>query len=694
MNLTKWFSKNYSIQNLKKSKGALAIMLVIIPVITLFCLYNYDNSIFETPYEVAPLIVANIVGMFVIPFILSNVLLGYVYKRNSIDFVNAMPITRKKIYLSNMITGIIYLILLQVINFIILAFYLLIVEISFISMKMLVDSFIIMTVAYIFMFIISSLALTISGNKFIQIVLVMLILFLLPFIRVFNLGAGYNVPVEIDAFEGTANFQYITKTTIFTLPINIFYTLMEKGSIYSLNSILYTLVIGLIYIFLGVKLFERRKMENTGSSFESTKIHLFVKLLTLYPMIRVLEYIHNSIDIPELILIIFLIFVYYFIYDLITSKKVKLKITIISFICSSVVLYGVIVGLDAINKNLLHPIQEVSKDDIAQVDLDLGMFYNYERRTKLSANVENREIVDFILDNYKTDYFSNNGVSIGLKLKLENGDIVDDYGYMSRDVFRELLKKLGEEKQYIKKLAEENKIEDEIIIKLDQTNKYKRLKSNDRLVQTINDNMEKYFENKIKAQSNNKNYLKYYSNNYIIIYRYKNHQRQVLRMELDDLPELEKEYMKMINAEVENTILEYEKNSFKYSDSQNFSILKKNTENQSELGIYASSKEKDAILKFIKENCKNEVDPEKPYYTICDDIIDLVFFTNEVEKFEEFLKNNIDTNNFYDLNDTIEFKDLENINSEKAEINELEDIDTENDEIKNQETVNALETSF
>ena len=63
MNLTKWFSKNYSIQNLKKSKGALAIMLVIIPVITLFCLYNYDNSIFETPYEVAPLIVANIVGM-------------------------------------------------------------------------------------------------------------------------------------------------------------------------------------------------------------------------------------------------------------------------------------------------------------------------------------------------------------------------------------------------------------------------------------------------------------------------------------------------------------------------------------------------------------------------------------------------------------------------------------------------------
>lgn len=656
MNLTKWFSKNYSIQNLKKSKGVLAIMLIIIPILTLFCLYNYDNSKFEVPYQLPALIVPNIIGMFIIPFVLSNVLLGYVYKRNSIDFINAMPISRKKIYLSNIITGILYLLLLQVINFIILAFYLLIVKTSFISMSMLVDSIIIMTVAYIFMFIISSLALTISGNKFIQIVLTMLILFLLPCIRVFNLGEGYNAPVKIDYFGGDANYQYITKQTVFTLPINIFYTLIQKGNIYSLNSIIYTLIIGTIYIFLGIKLFEKRKMENTGYSFESTKIHLFVKLLTLYPMIRILEYIHNSVDIPELILIVFLIFVYYFIYDLITNKKVKLKTTIISFICSSIILYGVVVGLDGVSKHLFYKIQKVDIADVTEVNLDLGIFYNVNRRTKLSAKVENKEIVDFILDNYKTDYFSNNGVNIGLKLKLKNGDEIDDYGYLPKDVFDELLKKLSDEKQYIQKLAEDNKIKNEAIIKLGQTSKYKTLKSNDKLVQMINDNMEKYFENTMKKAYNKKSYINYYSNNYITIYKYENHQKKSITIGLDDLPELEKEFIRMMNEDANSCILSYEKNGSKYLDYQDFNIVKKNPESEKEFGVYVNKEERDIILKFVKENYKNEINPEKPYYYVYCSGIEFTFYTEKIDEFEELLKNNISRDDFYNIEDDIEIK--------------------------------------
>lgn len=656
MNLTKWFSKNYSIQNLKKSKGVLAIMLIIIPILTLFCLYNYDNSKFEVPYQLPALIVPNIIGMFIIPFVLSNVLLGYVYKRNSIDFINAMPISRKKIYLSNIITGILYLLLLQVINFIILAFYLLIVKTSFISMSMLVDSIIIMTVAYIFMFIISSLALTISGNKFIQIVLTMLILFLLPCIRVFNLGEGYNAPVKIDYFGGDANYQYITKQTVFTLPINIFYTLIQKGNIYSLNSIIYTLIIGTIYIFLGIKLFEKRKMENTGYSFESTKIHLFVKLLTLYPMIRILEYIHNSVDIPELILIVFLIFVYYFIYDLITNKKVKLKTTIISFICSSIILYGVVVGLDGVSKHLFYKIQKVDIADVTEVNLDLGIFYNVNRRTKLSAKVENKEIVDFILDNYKTDYFSNNGVNIGLKLKLKNGDEIDDYGYLPKDVFDGLLKKLSDEKQYIQKLAEDNKIKNEAIIKLGQTSKYKTLKSNDKLVQMINDNMEKYFENTMKKAYNKKSYINYYSNNYITIYKYENHQKKSITIGLDDLPELEKEFIRMMNEDANSCILSYEKNCSKYLDYQDFNIVKKNPESEKEFGVYVNKEERDIILKFVKENYKNEINPEKPYYYVYCSGIEFTFYTEKIDEFEELLKNNISRDDFYNIEDDIEIK--------------------------------------
>ena len=123
MSSNKLFNKNYAIQNLKKSKGILIIMLIIIPIITLFCLYNQDNSRYAEPCEMAILIIANLIGACIIPFILSNILLGYVYKKSSVDFVNSMPITRKKIYLTNIITGFLYIILLQLINFIVLAIY-------------------------------------------------------------------------------------------------------------------------------------------------------------------------------------------------------------------------------------------------------------------------------------------------------------------------------------------------------------------------------------------------------------------------------------------------------------------------------------------------------------------------------------------------------------------------------------------
>ena len=108
MNLIKFFKKNYAFQNLKKSKGILAIMLLVIPVITLFCLYAQDSSNYSEPYEIFVAVGANFFGMIIIPYILSNVLFGYVYKRNSIDFINAMPINRKNLYLTNIVVGTLY----------------------------------------------------------------------------------------------------------------------------------------------------------------------------------------------------------------------------------------------------------------------------------------------------------------------------------------------------------------------------------------------------------------------------------------------------------------------------------------------------------------------------------------------------------------------------------------------------------
>ena len=243
MSLTKLFSGKYAFQNIKKSRGILAIMLIAMPIITLFFLYNYDNSL-STPYNMNVLIGANLIGMFIIPFIVSNVLLGYVYQRNSIDFVNSMPISKKKIYLTNMLVGVIYLIILQFVNFLIASLYVLIIKDSSFSISMMSDAFCVMSCGYIFLFIISSLALTVSGNKFTQIIVAAIILFLIPFIRIVNFSDLENQPISLINNDGTQETFIEGRNPIYCVPMDTIIRVFGESSVYNLSSIIVTIFLG------------------------------------------------------------------------------------------------------------------------------------------------------------------------------------------------------------------------------------------------------------------------------------------------------------------------------------------------------------------------------------------------------------------------------------------------------------------
>ena len=64
-------------------------------------------------------------------------------------------------------------------------------------------------------------------------------------------------------------------------------------------------------------------MESAGYSFNSTKAHLFVKILTLVPIVIIFGNLCKKLLIVQNILIIILIFAYYYVFDLITNKKIK-----------------------------------------------------------------------------------------------------------------------------------------------------------------------------------------------------------------------------------------------------------------------------------------------------------------------------------------------------------------------------------
>ena len=176
MNLTKLFNFKYLIQNIKKSKMALVLFFIIVPIFTSLTIMTTKDQILDF----SELAFVNILGMYIIPFIFSVCLFGYVYKKNSVDFMCSMPVSRKTIFVTNTIGGIGMIVLMQLIT-LILTLLIGVVTGATISNAMVFDIFAYQTIAYIFVFTIANLAMSVSGNLLTQIVVTLLITFLIPF---------------------------------------------------------------------------------------------------------------------------------------------------------------------------------------------------------------------------------------------------------------------------------------------------------------------------------------------------------------------------------------------------------------------------------------------------------------------------------------------------------------------------------
>ena len=150
MSITKFFNRKYAIQNIKKSKAILGLLFIIVPIITLFVMHFYDVESVSTPFDFSMLFIVNYLGMYIIPFVVSVCLMGFSYKKTSVDFVCSMPLNKKTIYITNLISGIIYLVSLQLFTLIITSCYMILIPSTLFSISMAVDVFLMMTFSYIF----------------------------------------------------------------------------------------------------------------------------------------------------------------------------------------------------------------------------------------------------------------------------------------------------------------------------------------------------------------------------------------------------------------------------------------------------------------------------------------------------------------------------------------------------------------
>ena len=180
MNLTKLFNINYLRQNLKKSKVILLIFTLLIPILnTLALIMASINSNNYVP-SLLDISVINIIGIYFLPLVISICLFNFMFKKKSVDFINSMPISRKSIFITNTIGGLLIFLVMLIVNALLIGMVSLMFNIP-IPFIMLLDYVLIWFSIYMFAFTIANLAMSISGNAITGIIVSLLLIFFAPF---------------------------------------------------------------------------------------------------------------------------------------------------------------------------------------------------------------------------------------------------------------------------------------------------------------------------------------------------------------------------------------------------------------------------------------------------------------------------------------------------------------------------------
>lgn len=459
MSLTNLFKFNYLKENIKKSKAIILLCILLLPIlngIVLLMKCSDGTKFMSNIYEISGFV---LFGMYIIPVILSLALFGFVYKKGSIDFTLSMPINKKQIFLTNTIGGICIIFIMQIVNFIIMLLISLIYSNIIISYRMLFDILFIYSISYIFVFVCTNIAVSVSSNKITSIVVTLLIMFLIPFISTFINSNDFsyygNNPIKIECINDSCkplNYycdnvkcEVDRKNNIYTTNIkkydNITYTMpyeLIKITVFGIEgdsninkSIIKMVFLSIIYIIVGMVLFNIKKFEVVGTSFKNEKIHILVRTLTTIPIlcfsyVIIKNFSLSSYDLFSIVLLLVLIFAYLIIYDLITRKKVTnfFKMAVCLVVVGGLVAFvGTLTNDDEININA-KDIKEISFLD------DNGMVIGSTKNIEVINNSISLLLDADSLDNYTYSYNIKTKVN-GSMYKFTIYTTKDNYDYIN-----------------------------------------------------------------------------------------------------------------------------------------------------------------------------------------------------------------------------------------------------------------------
>lgn len=672
-NLKELFNFSYLMQNIKKSKALIILMVALVPLFTSIVLISMTE---EYVFSFIELSAVNLIGMYIIPVILSLALFGYVYKKNSVDFIGSMPISRRSIFTTNTIGGIAIIAIMQLLTMICTLFLSRVLSNVVVFGSMVWDIFIFYTIAYIFVFTVANLAMTISGNRISQIVITLLILFLIPFLVIS--GRLYYEESNTDWVDGRKAIE-ITQAYHFTAPSFVFETAIYGENLeYDQESMIKMLVLSLIYIGIGYYLFKKKKLEMAGEAFETKKIHLIVKLLTMLPFMAIFCALSDDDRGSVFLFFLAIVGVYYFVFDLITNKKIKLKTTIPAFFGSLAILFAFYEGI-APNFAWI-PDVRIEKGDVQSIVIE-NIAFGSSNKKKFDLLIEDEAIVNLIMNNCLNLYnYSRSGYypyavdtevysstveitteevteiipkevpkrpqfSTDLKLILKNGKQYDYSDYLTFETWNQILSKYG--KQMVEQDFSKMKV---VFRRLNLTQNEKS-----EIIEILNKTVSKLTYQQLYelCESKQTDYTLY-------LYEYENHHLQKRNYSQEIPNELFKKIITICNKNApqnldeiyriycnENELAEYLEEYIKEHYNE-YEELSEYIEWNSESGYSINTKNMtDSELKAIQEKFPlidvfNLIDNYGRYYDLCEEA------TDELKDFIlQDYKNEVDINKKY-----------------------------------------------
>ena len=485
MSLMKLFNFSYLKQNLKKSKVTLAFVLLILPILNLviFLMNGLGDNI--SVFGLNQISILTVLGMYILPIILSIILFGYVFKKKSVDFMGSMPIDRKRIFFTNTLGGIGIIILLLLVTTILMLVANIILPNVHVPLGVLIDYLSIFTISYIFVFTACNIGVSVAGNIPTALVVTALILFFLPYHhfmydRVLTSGNFTYYQLTNDCSECKTD-ENINKDEIYythldkvldkvnyTMPFEMISQVFEydeEGLTYDITILGKMVLLSLVYILVGYIAFSKREMEICETSFKKFRTHQIVKYLTFIPILVVVSKILENSSFIALIFVVCLLLIYNFVYDLITRRSIiKVANNLISFsLVFIVVIFGCYLIINT-NGDSHEKVFVISDIDSISANLDAFNYYSNGELVTVNDSSLKQKLIEGLFFNSMNSYDNNeNTYNVDLELNID-GEYYQAMSIVEEDVYKSIVKYIKSTDIYKDKTLKELVLENEIIV--------------------------------------------------------------------------------------------------------------------------------------------------------------------------------------------------------------------------------------